>query len=334
MSRGLKPWVRRVFELIVHAEIHLREGGDFDRRMAHVGFDNAIEVGITTYLSLNPIQRGGRTYKREDVQNWTRNYHAKLAFLEKEAKDRDYSLKVPNDEVIFYHEIRNNQYHAGGPGVPEAEHIGGLRTAALDAFAMLFDVDDVEQVLEHCVAQRTVTKAEQPNRDPTVDALIDMLDEPVFVAGHPYAVSEVLYATDPDAYQAVASGVTESRNIVGELSDRYPKFVRPDISHIGFVHHEDVVYLKVVDVDGGLSLTDTRFVADIGEDGSEILFFSPSQCSDQNAELLISKFSPYSIMNCFDLFTDEAAARIGEAHQADRLESLFPSPHDGGEATA
>src|SRR6185295_19100074 len=115
------------FELIVHAETHLREGGDFDRRIAHIGFDNAIEVAITTYLSLNPIQRNGKAYPRNDVDKWLVNYHTKLEFLEKEALLRGWKLQVPNDEVIFYHDIRNSQYHAGGPGIPESALLESLR---------------------------------------------------------------------------------------------------------------------------------------------------------------------------------------------------------------
>src|ERR1051326_8517754 len=65
MSTNLKPWMKATFELIVHAETHLREGGDFDRRMAHIGFDNAIEVAISTYLGLNPFTRNNNQNQGE-----------------------------------------------------------------------------------------------------------------------------------------------------------------------------------------------------------------------------------------------------------------------------
>ncbi|MCK4306329.1 MAG: hypothetical protein KAY24_18960 [Candidatus Eisenbacteria sp.] len=328
MSNRLKPWARSAFELIVHAETHLRDGGDFDRRIAHIGFDNAIEVAITTYLSLNPIQRGGKTYKRDDVEEWLRNYHTKLKFLAEEAKTRGCTLRVPNDEIIFYHNIRNSQYHAGGPGVPESEHLAALRTATLDVFSLLFDVANVEQVLEQRLLQQITPQEEQPSRNETVDKLLDMVDEPIFIAGQPYAVSEALYATDPEAYQAVVAAVIESRNIRDELLERYPSFLHPDIVHISFVHYEDVVYLKVVDRD--ISLTNTEFIAG---DEFEDHFFSISKSPDYNADLLVSKFDPFSIINCFDLFSEQAASEIDELHRAGRLESLFPSTYDVGEGT-
>ena len=60
MMRQHKPWAYGPFELLLHAELHYRAGEDFDRRIAMIGFDNAIEVAITTYLGLHPIQRGNR----------------------------------------------------------------------------------------------------------------------------------------------------------------------------------------------------------------------------------------------------------------------------------
>ncbi len=77
----LQPWADGPFELLLHAEGHLPDGEDFDRRMALITFDNAIEVSITTYLSLKPIMRGNRSYATADVDQWTRNYHTKLDFL-------------------------------------------------------------------------------------------------------------------------------------------------------------------------------------------------------------------------------------------------------------
>jgi hypothetical protein len=46
----LKPWMHGPFELIRHADGHLREGDDTDRRIALIGFDNAIEVSIDVYV--------------------------------------------------------------------------------------------------------------------------------------------------------------------------------------------------------------------------------------------------------------------------------------------
>ena len=89
----LPPWATGPFELILHAEGHLRSGNDFDRRIALISFDDAIEVAITTYLSLHPIQRNNRTYSNTDLDKWLQNYHSKLDFLEVELKSRSLDRK-------------------------------------------------------------------------------------------------------------------------------------------------------------------------------------------------------------------------------------------------
>jgi hypothetical protein len=321
MSTNLKPWMKAAFELIVHAETHLREAGDFDRRIAHIGFDNAIEVAISTYLGLKPIQRNNQQYEREDIKKWTLNYHTKLDFLEQEAQRRGRALQVPNDEVIFYHEIRNDQYHAGGPSIPAAEHLACLRRAALDTFSILFDINDVEQVLEEWLTQRSTNDNEVRPRNPTVDKLLDMTGEQVHIFGSPYAISEALYATDPESYHALATAVSESRNVLTELSSRYPGDLKSELTYIGFVHYEDVVYLKTLSANGELNLTDTDFIS--GE--HEGLFFSPVLSPDENGDRLVEDFDPYSIINCFDIFSRLATRRIAREFETRRTKKSSSS---------
>ena len=74
----LKPWAKRPFELIYHAETHYLRDRDYDRRLALISFDNSIEMSIVTYLSLHPSQRGGKEYSREDVNKWKRDFHSQL----------------------------------------------------------------------------------------------------------------------------------------------------------------------------------------------------------------------------------------------------------------
>ena len=63
----LPPWAKRPFELLYHAEIHFQKGSDYDKRLSVISFDNSIEVSITTYLSLKPMQRADKHYKKEDI---------------------------------------------------------------------------------------------------------------------------------------------------------------------------------------------------------------------------------------------------------------------------
>ena len=117
IKQDLKPWAGRPFELIIHAEIHYRKGSDYDRRLALISFDNSIEVSITTYLSLNPIQRGNRQYPKKDVEKWVSNYHSKLDFFTLEIQNRGLPEYKEKAEIVWYHDQRNEHYHGEG-GTP------------------------------------------------------------------------------------------------------------------------------------------------------------------------------------------------------------------------
>jgi hypothetical protein len=48
---------------------HLNDGGDTDRRIALIGFDNATEVCVDVFIRLPPKLRNNYEIKREDVTN-------------------------------------------------------------------------------------------------------------------------------------------------------------------------------------------------------------------------------------------------------------------------
>src|ERR1051326_246445 len=160
----LPPWADGPFELIVHAELHRLDGDDFGRRIALVGFDNALEVAISTYLQLHPIQRQNRDYKKEDVQKWLKHYHSKLDFFFEEINVRGLTTSFEKSVCIWCHEVRNGQYHAGGPTMPRERELLEIRKAALEIFSVLFDVSAAEQVLNARIAE--LTEKNLPQRTP------------------------------------------------------------------------------------------------------------------------------------------------------------------------
>jgi hypothetical protein len=158
----LKPWARGPFELLRHAEGHLKAASDFDKRMAFISFDNAIEVSIGTFLQLNPIQRNGKQYKREDVATWQANYHAKLDFFyDQYLTDQSVVVKVDRDIVVWSHSLRNQFYHTGGGMAPGEEDLLEVRAAALWIFSLLYDVD-AESALNSDVPSPTYTSKIAP----------------------------------------------------------------------------------------------------------------------------------------------------------------------------
>lgn len=197
MIRQLRPWAYGPFQILLHAELHYRLGEDFDRRIAIIGFDNAIEVAITTYLGLNPIQRGNRQYPKADVERWLNNYHTKVDFFFHECVVRNVVVIGKHDEIVWFHEVRNGQYHVGGDTVPQRRELDGTRAAALEVFAVLFDVADAEAQLDAHIA--AMHQAPQP-RTAEGDRLIDREYGLVDLCGQSEYSSELLYALDPNRY--------------------------------------------------------------------------------------------------------------------------------------
>ncbi|MDV6318678.1 hypothetical protein [Chromohalobacter sp. HP20-39] len=211
MNTQLKPWAKGPFELILHAEIHYRRGEDYDRRLALISFDNSIEVSITAYLSLNPIQRGAREYARQDVETWKRNFHSKLDFFESEIDRRGLTPKIGKDLMVWYHDHRNEQYHGGSRGVPEQETLDGIREAALWVFSVLFEITDVGPLLDEGFRQRNPGLHRQ--REDAKDRIIDDSHGLVELAGGRYYTSELLFAVDPDLYNEMGNELIESEEV-------------------------------------------------------------------------------------------------------------------------
>lgn len=217
MSTQLKPWARGPFELLLHGELHRRDGDDFGRRMALISYDNAIETAITTYLTLHPLQRQNRQYPRQQVEQWLVNYHTKLDFFVAELQARGATILCEKAEIVWYHDVRNDQYHGGKPTIPQWQEIEGIRKAALWVYSFLFDVPDVEQLLEASLLARL--NQDQPQRSEEYDQLVDDVYGPCEIAGQIYNTSDALFAIDPVAYSELGSDlVAQAREESAEES--------------------------------------------------------------------------------------------------------------------
>lgn len=152
MNAQIKPWARKAFELIYHAETHWNIKDDYDKRLALISFDNAIEVSISLYLGLNPVQRSGKSYPNADVDNWLKNYHTKLDFYFSEIKTRGLPIVFDNPTIVWLHDQRNEIYHGNTSGVPAESTVVEIRSAALWVFSVLFECPDVERLLAESIA--------------------------------------------------------------------------------------------------------------------------------------------------------------------------------------
>jgi hypothetical protein len=210
----LTPWALGPFEIILHAEMHYRVGDDLDRRIAIVGFDNAIELSIHTYLSLHPIQRQNRTYPKTDVEKWLDNFHSKVEFFINEVTTRKLAVVCDQAKFVWYHEVRNGQYHVGGATIPQARELDGIREAAMWVFSVLFEIDDVVGLIEQHLTARSGD--DLPKKNEEYDRLIDGEYGTVELAGKTYYVSEVVHRFDPVWYSELAGEIKarDAANVV------------------------------------------------------------------------------------------------------------------------
>lgn len=205
---SLPPWANGPFELLVHAEGHLRAGEDFDRRIALISFDNAIEVAITTYLTLNPIQRGNRHYKNTDVEKWLNNYPSKLDFLGAELVARKLTWEVDRSHILWAHDHRNEQYHGGMKGTPEKNVLSIMRKASLWVFSLLFEVGDPGKLLDGAISE--LAPAAPPRRDVSFDRAIDREYGMVEIGDQTFYASEVLFSVDYWGYRDAGSRLCQN----------------------------------------------------------------------------------------------------------------------------
>lgn len=205
MSNGLHPWAYGPYELLLHAELHMRDGDDFDRRIAMISYDNAIEVAITVYLSLNQIQRQGRKYDKVKMDSWLKNYHRKIDFLMQEIKQRKIKCEITKEEIVWYHDIRNKQYHGGGNTIPQLRDLQKIRQIAMWIFSFLYDIENVDQIIITDIQRSANNRLPSKNKDQ--DVLIDKVHGVYEIAGHNFYTSEILYALDPILYSEIATGV-------------------------------------------------------------------------------------------------------------------------------
>src|SRR5215831_12191697 len=75
------------------------------------------------------LKRGWRSSHALD------NYHTKIEFLEFEVRNRNLTMVCDKAMFIWFHEVRNGQYHIGGATIPQERELEGIRAAAIWVFS-------------------------------------------------------------------------------------------------------------------------------------------------------------------------------------------------------
>jgi len=134
-----KPWTDGPRELIQHAIDHLAAGGDFDRRIAMISIDNAVELMAKVYLGLPKRARKGDGPSRKDLDAASESFPDLLSLLETHASDRLQGIGL--DDIEWYHRLRNQLYHSGNGITVEREKVETYLSLARSLFESLFQED-------------------------------------------------------------------------------------------------------------------------------------------------------------------------------------------------
>jgi len=135
---------------------------------------------------------------------------------------------------------------------------------------------------------------------------------------------------DPSCLVPGSREARQTLEILPQLRDKYPLYLRPEIISAKFTQSADRCHLEITTteqvnddlLDETTKRTDLAFIA--GGTGSDDRFFSPTSPITENAHRFVSDFDEISIINCTDLFTPEAARRIDDywrehGHTPDRV---------------
>jgi len=130
------PWIDGPRELLQHAIDHLAQGNDFDRRIAMISIDNAVELTIKTYLGLPKRALDHLGPSRKELEQASESFPALLDLLEKYAGHKIVGLGL--DDIEWYHRIRNQLYHSGNGITVEKSKVETYFELASALFESLF----------------------------------------------------------------------------------------------------------------------------------------------------------------------------------------------------
>jgi len=146
-TEQLLPWTKGPFELIRHSVGHMNLGGDTDRRLALIGFDNAVEVCIDVFMRLHPSLRNGYVVSKAFLDSSTNNFHNKVDWFSTYIQEKNIELGFYVDQLRWYHSLRNELYHSGNGMIPEKHVIEGAYKCAISVFSSLFG-QDIANILD------------------------------------------------------------------------------------------------------------------------------------------------------------------------------------------
>lgn len=131
-------WASGAIELLRHADSHIHLETAFDRRIAFISVDNAVETMIRTFLSL-PSSKSGVRVPRKDVEAADNSFPGFTRLLWQHASQK--LTGIDDADVEHYHRIRNTLYHDGTGLSVDEQYLLAYRQIAALMLKNLFGVD-------------------------------------------------------------------------------------------------------------------------------------------------------------------------------------------------
>ena len=130
-------WASGAIELLRHADSHVHLDTAFDRRIAFISVDNAVETLIRTFLTL-PKSKSGIQVPRKDVEAAENSFPGLLNLLWRNASSR--LVGIDEADIEHYHRIRNKLYHDGTGLSVDEQYLLAYRQIAVILLRSLFGV--------------------------------------------------------------------------------------------------------------------------------------------------------------------------------------------------
>lgn len=138
-----KTWTSGALELFGHASGHIKLDTAFDKRIAFISIDNAVEIMVKTYLSLPKQFFGADRPSRKEIDECNNGFTSYLSLLFKYADKK--LIGIDPGDIEHYHRIRNTLYHDGTGLAVDQEYSNAYFTLAKLLIKRLFNVDFQEQ---------------------------------------------------------------------------------------------------------------------------------------------------------------------------------------------
>lgn len=147
----------------------LSAGSDRDKRMAMLIVDNAVELALKTYLSLNKRLRGGAEVPLS----------ADPRFIDLingfEQCFPEWPAGLSRAELLWMHDVRNTLHHRGNGLTSDERHLQNYLRATEVLLAFLFGQDAIDEAKSACPAPAEADRSHWLETPPLVAELDDMI---------------------------------------------------------------------------------------------------------------------------------------------------------------